>query len=104
MAVFTDPVDFVSLYGPDGLGWLVGIRDSTTDLPGRKNAINIAYVSLAGIKGYWRRRASAYTSSSSPALTAGTAAYNVPSDYNDTYRLGYRESGRYVGVKIIGDA
>ena len=83
---------------------MVGIRDNTTDLTGRKNAVNWAHTDLAGIKGYWRRRASAYTSSSSPALTAGTAAYNVPSDYNDAYRLGYREAGKYQDVKIVGDA
>lgn len=59
---------------------------------------------LAGIKGYWRRRSSNYTSSSSPPLTAGTAAYNVPSDYNDAYRLGYREAGKWVDVKMLGDA
>src|SRR3990167_9601222 len=104
MAVFTEPLDFVSLYGTDGLGWLVGIRDNTTDVNARKNAINWAYTDLAGIKGYWRRRSSAYTSASSPALTAGTAAYNCPSDYNDAYRLGYREAGRWVDVEIIGDA
>ena len=104
MAVFTNPVDFVSLYGTDGLGWMVGIRDNTTDVNARKNAINWAYLEVAGIKGYWRRRSSDYTSSSSPALTAGTSAYNCPSDYNDAYRLGYREAGAWVDVKIVGDA
>jgi len=92
------------LYGVDGLGWMVGIQDSTTDLPGRKNAVNWAYIDLAGIKGYWRRRSSDYTSSSSPALVAGTAAYNVPSDYNDAYRLYYREAGQMVDVQLIGDS
>src|SRR3990167_595527 len=104
MAVFTSPVDFISLFGVDGLGWLVGIRDSTTDVNGRKNAVNWAYIELAGIKGYWRRRASNYTSSSSPALASGTSAYNVPSDYNDAYRLYYRQAGRASDVKLIGDS
>lgn len=104
MAVFTDPIDFVSLWSTDGLGWLVGIRDATTDTAGRQNAVNWAYLELAGIKGYWRRRSSEYTSSSSPALTANTRAYNVPSDYNDPYRVYYRSSGQVIDVPILGDS
>ena len=103
MAVFTSGYDFVSLYGTDGLGWLVGIRDNTTDVTGRKNAVNWSNATLGGIKGYWRRRSLNYTSSSSPALADGTRAYNLPSDYNDPYRLYYRRSGRYVDVPILGD-
>ena len=103
MAVFVAGYDFVSLYGTDGLGWLVGIRDNTTDATGRKNAVNWANAQLAGIKGYWRRRSNDYTSSSSPALADGTRAYNLPSDYNDPYRLYYRVSGRYRDVPILGD-
>lgn len=104
MAIFTSGYDFVSLYGLDGLGWLVGIRDNTTDVNGRKNAINWAHTDLAGIKAYWRRRIGAYTSSSSPALATGTSAYNLPSDYNDLYRIYYREAGKAVDVKPLGDA
>lgn len=105
MAVWTSPPDFISLYGLDGLGWLVGLRDNTTDVNGRKNAINWALIEVFGqVKGYWRLRASAYTSSSSPALTAGTAAYNMPSDYDAPFRLYYREAGRMQDVEIISDA
>lgn len=104
MAIWTAALDFVSLYSLDGLGWLVGIRDATTDVNGRKNAINWSNTDLSGIKGYWRRRSSDYTSSSSPALASGTRVYNVPSDYNDAYRIYYREAGRVVDVKIVGDS
>jgi hypothetical protein len=109
MAIDTSPVDFISLFGIDGLGWLVGIRDNTTDLNARKNAINRAYIELAGlIKGYWRRRSFDYTSSSSPALTAGTRAYNVPTTAGAVFdtigRLYYRQSGVPRDVKVLGDS
>lgn len=109
MAVHTQPLDFVSLFGTDGLGWLVGIRDNTTDVNARKNAVNQAYVELAGlIKGYWRRRSFDYTGSSSPALTSGTRAYSVPTTsgavFDTAGRLYYRESGVVVDVRLLGDA
>lgn len=109
MAVFTEPLDFVSLYGTDGLGWLVGVRDNTTDVNARKNAVNWAYVELAGlIKGYWRRRNFDYTSASSPALTAGTRAYNTPTTsgavFDEVGRLYYRDAGRMVDVPFVGDS
>lgn len=109
MAVFTEPIDFVSLYGTDGVGWLVGIRNNTTDVNARKNAVNMAYKELAGhLKGYWRRRSFDYTSSSSPALTAGTRAYNTPTTsgavFDSIARLGFRRSGVYADVPILGDA
>lgn len=108
MAVFTDPIDFVSLYGTDGLGWLVGIRNDTTDLSGRRNAVNWAYKELAGlIKGYWRRRSFDYTSSSTPFLVAGTRAYNVPATsgavFDEIGRLYFRRSGVYADVPVLGD-
>lgn len=109
MAVFTQPLDFVSLFGTDGVGWLVGIRDNTTDVNARKNAVNWAYVELAGlIKGYWRRRSFDYTSSSSPALTAGTRAYSVPitsgAIFDEIGMLYYRQSGTEIDVPVLGDS
>ena len=109
MAVHTDPVDFVSIYGLDGIGRLVGIRDNTTDVNGRKNAANEAYVELAGlIKGYWRNREFDYTSSSTPALTAVTRAYNVPTTsgavFDTVHRLYYRSSGTFQDVPILGNS
>lgn len=104
MSVFTSGYDFVSLYGIDGLGLLVGIRDSTTDAAGRKNAVNWSYVDLASIKGYWRSRSYDYTASSSPALTDGTRAYNVPSDYDAPFRVYYRENGRVQDIEIVSDS
>ena len=109
MAVFTQPLDLVSLAGTDGVGWLVGLRDNTTDINARYNAVNWAYVELAGhLKGYWRRRSFDYTSSSSPALTAGTRAYAVPTTagaaFDTAGRLYYRSSGVMIDVPIIGDA
>ncbi len=109
MAVFTQPIDFVSLYGTDGMGWLVGVRDNTTDLAARKNAVNMAYVELAGlIKGYWRRRSYDYTSGSTVPLVAGTRAYSVPTTtgavFDSMGRLYYRSAGTVVDVPVLGDA
>lgn len=108
MAVFSEPPTFLNLYGADGLGLLVGLRDDTTDLPGRKNAINMAYVELADyVKAYWRNRSFDYTSSSTPALTAGTRAYNVPATSGAVFDsigvLYYRSSGAVIEVPIVDD-
>lgn len=108
MAVWTSPIDFVSLYGTNGLGFLVGDIQTTSETD-RKNAVNLAYHDLAGlIKGYWRRRSFDYTSSSTPSLTAGTRAYNVPTTsgavFDEIGRLYYRESGSVRDVEILGDA
>lgn len=109
MAIHTDPVNFISLFGQDGMGRIVGIRNDTTDLAGRQNAINEAYSELAGlIKGYWRRRSFDYTSTSTPALTDGTRAYNVPTTsgavFDSPARLYFRRSGVAVDVPFLGDA
>ncbi len=103
MAVFTDPIDFVSLYGDNGLGFLVGDTE-TNSVNDRKNATNKGYVDLAGIKGYWRLTSSDYTSSSSPALADGTSTYNMPSDYDSPFRIYYRENGVFHDVEIVSDS
>ena len=109
MAVHTSPIDFVSLYGTDGLGRLVGIRNNTTDQAGRQNAVNEALSELAGlIKAYWRRRSFDYTGSSTPALVAGTRAYNTPTTsgavFDSIGRLYYRQSGAPIDVPVLGDS
>lgn len=98
MAVFTDPIDFVSIWGTDGIGLLVGIRDNTTDSAGRQNCANRAYLELAGLKGYWRKRVATLT------LTAGTVAYNAPAGYDSPFRLYYRQTGRMRDVEFLSDA
>ena len=108
MAVWTTLIDFVSLFGANGLGFLVGDTASASETY-RKNAVNLAYVELAGfIKGYWRRRSFDYTSSSTPALTSGTRAYNTPTTsgavFDSVGRLYYRSSGVVVDVPVLGDA
>lgn len=70
--------------------------DSTTQT-NRDNCINNAYLDLAGIRGFWRKR------STTISLTAGTVAYNLSSDFSDVYRLYYRRNGRYYEVEVIGD-
>ena len=84
------------MYDAQGLGFLVGETDaaSATD---RKRITNDAYVELAGIRGYWRKR------STTISLTAGTSAYNAPSDFADIYRLYYRRNGLYYEVEVLGD-
>lgn len=109
MAVWSEPPTFLNLYGADGLGLLINVRNDTSDLAGRKNAVNWAYKELAGlIKGYWRRRSFDYTASSSPALTAGTRAYNVPAStgavFDEAGQLYYRSGGRAVEVSLVDDA
>lgn len=69
----------------------------------------MAYIELSGlIKGYWRRRSFDYTASSSPDLTAGTRAYNTPTTtgavFDSIGRLGYRSSGTWADVPVLGDA
>lgn len=91
------------------MGRLVGIRDNTTDLAGRQNAVNEAYSELGGlIKTYWRRRSFDYTASSTPALAVGTRAYATPTTvgavFDSVGRLYYRQSGSVTDVPVLGDA
>ena len=106
MAVHIDPLDFTSLYGTNGLGFLVGDTQSGSVID-RKNAINQAYVELASIKGFWRKRSYDYTSASSVPLVDGTRTYAAPTTsgavFDSPYRLYYRRSGRYVDVPFLGD-
>lgn len=81
-----------------GVAFLV--QDSLTDSTTQDNidrAINNAYIDLAGIRGFWRKR------STTISLTADTVAYNLPGDFSDIYRLYYRQSGKYYEVETIGD-
>lgn len=71
--------------------------DSTTQTD-RDNCINNAYITLAGIRGFWRKRSTTIT------LTAGTVAYNAPDGFSDIYRLYYRQSGLYYEVEVVNDA
>lgn len=109
MAVFTEPIDFVSLYGIDGLGYLVGVRDNTTDLAARKNCVNMAYKDVGGLcRTYWRRRSYEYTSASTIPLVAGTQSYSVPTTtgavFDSPGRLYYRSAGTYVDVPILTES
>lgn len=98
-----DPLVFSDLYGANGLGFLVGDIQTASETD-RKRITNDAYVELAGIKGWWRKRTGTYTSSSSPALTDGINIYNVPSDFDNPFRLGYRQAGGWVDVPFISDS
>ena len=98
-----DPLVFSDLYGANGLGFLVGDTQSASETD-RKRIANDAYVELAGIKGWWRKRTGTYTSSSSPALTAAINIYTVPSDFDSPYRLYYREAGGFIDVPFISDS
>lgn len=108
MALDTDPMDFVSLYGSNGLGFLV--QDTQPgSVVDRKNCVNRSYFETAGfLKAYWRRREFAYTGSSTPALQANVRVYNTPTTsgavFEDVGRLYYRSTGRVVDVKFLGDA
>ncbi len=106
MALHVAPIDFVSLYGTNGLGLLVGDTQSGS-VSDRKNAINQAHTELASIKGYWRKRSYDYTSGSTVPLVDGTRAYNTPTTagavFDSPYRLYYRQSGRYRDVPFVGD-
>lgn len=98
-----DPLQFSDLYGVNGLAFLVSDAATSSDND-RKRAINDAYIELASIKGYWRLRTTTYTSSSSPALTSGTYQYNLPSDFDDMFRVYFREAGRYVDIDVVSDS
>ena len=107
ISALADPITFESLYN-DGLGAMVNATDSASATE-RKNAVNWAYLDLAGlIKGYWRRRSFDYTSATTPALTAGTRAYNVPTTtgavFDSAARLYYRQSGSVIDVPLRGDS
>lgn len=68
----------------------------------RVRALADADVELSSIKGYWRVRSHDYTSSSSPAMTAGSNQLTVPSSpaFEAPYRMYYRESGYVREVKF----
>lgn len=73
-------------------------RTDSTTVSDRDNCINNAYLTLAGIKGFWRKR------STTIALTAGTVAYNLSSDFSDAYRIYYRRNGMVYEVEIVDDS
>lgn len=102
-----DPLVFSDLYNDNGLGFLIGDTSSGSETD-RKRAVNDAYIELAGIKGFWRKRSFNYTSSSSPALAAGTQSYDTPTTtgavFDSPYRLYYREAGYYVDVPFVADS
>lgn len=100
-----DPLQFSDIYGTNGVGFYVSDIGSGS-ATNRKRAVNDAYVDVA-IKAWWRKRSFDYTSASSPALTDGTRTYATPtttgSVFDQPYRLGYRRSGAYIDVPILGD-
>lgn len=71
--------------------------DSTTQT-NRDNCINNSYIDLAGICGYWRQRSTTIT------LTAGTVAYNAPSDFDKIQRLYYRYNGQARDIPLLSDS
>lgn len=76
-------------------------QDTATDsvtIANIDRSINNAYIWLAGIRGYWRKRSTTIT------LTSGTVAYDAPSDFSDIYRLYYRRNGLFYEVEVFGDA
>lgn len=74
--------------------FLVGDTSSGSQT-NRYNALADADVELSSIKGFWRVRSHAYTTSSSPAMAAGDTRLSVPTSpaFELPYRLYYRESG-----------
>lgn len=74
------------------------IRTDSTTQTDRDNCINNNYIYLAGIKGFWRQR------STTIALTAGTVAYNTPSDFDSIQRLYYRYNGTFYDIEILSDS
>lgn len=91
-----DPLQFSDLYGANGLGLVVGEPGTGTD-PDKKRVTNDAYVELAGIKGFWRKR------STTVSLTAGTVAYDLLAGFADVYRIYYRRDGLYYEVEVVND-
>lgn len=95
---------FSALYGTNGLGFLVGDTQSGS-VTDRKRAVNDGYVELCALaaKAYWRVRSHDYTSSSSPAMTAGSHQLSVPTSpaFESPYRLYFRENGMVRDVPFI---
>jgi len=99
-----DPLEFSDLYGTTGgVGSIVG-ETSTASVARRKDATNDAYIELAAIKGYWRKRETTLTKSTTPALTDGVRIYNLPSDFDEIYKAYYSQSGVPQPIIIIKDA
>ena len=100
-----DPLDLAGLR----LGVAFLAQDELTDattLANKDRCINEEYIGLCG-KSWFRKRTFEYTSSSTPALTDGTRAYNTPTTsgavFDAIYRLYYRRNGRYIDVPCLGD-
>ena len=74
------------------------IRTDTATTTDRDNCINNALIDLAGMKGYWRQR------STTVSLTAGTVAYNAPSDFDSIQRLYYRYNGVAYDIPFLSDS
>src|SRR3990167_1783722 len=88
---------FSDLYGNNGLAFLIG-DPSSGSVADRKRAINDAYIDLASVAGFWRKRSTTIT------MTAETVAYNLPDDFDRIFRLSYRETGRYLYIKVVSDS
>jgi hypothetical protein len=95
---------FSDIYGNSGLGHLVGDEQSGS-VTKRKLYSNDAYVQLAGIRGYWRKRSYDYTSASTIPLVAGNYQFQLPTSpaFDSVYRLYYLSNGRPRMVKILND-
>ena len=96
------PTDFSDLYGDNGLGFLIG-DTSSGSVSDRKVAVNDAYVELASIRGYWRKRTHEYTTASSPAISQGNYQFDLPSSYDTMYRLYYLWAGKPKQIKVLDD-
>ncbi len=93
---------FVNLYDGNGLGFLVQ-DTSTTSATDRKKAVNDAYVQLASIRGWWRRRAYDYTASASIPISANQYQVNLPPDCDTAFRLYYLLAGHPRQVDLVSD-
>lgn len=81
---------------------------SSTAQTNRYNALADADVELSAIRGFWRVKSFAYTSSSSPAMTAGSATLAASTgsltDFESPFRLYYRENGQVRDVAFVSDS
>lgn len=98
---------FADLYDTAGLGLIVGDTASAS-VANRKRVLNDAYIKHGTGRFWWNKRSHTYSASSSPALaTANNSTMNVPtasgSAFDRAYRLGYRDSGRWVEVELVED-
>lgn len=87
------------------LGFLVGDSLSGSQA-NRYNAIADADVELSSIKGFWRVRSHDYTTVSSPSMAANSYQLSTPTspNFEEPYRLYYRESGIVRDVRFISRA